>query len=112
MKKTIFTLLAVATIFAFGANYAKADTWLSDAINDGGFGNCHYEQYTGTDADGDGTYELVNVSILHGHWSNGVCVISVVEAGPDGDMTEATLVNTFWNFILNTLRAEKDIVIE
>lgn len=111
MKKIFLSTLIVLS-FIISANYANATTWLSDAVDDGGFGNCHYNQYTGTDTNGDGVTDEITVSVLHGHWSGALCVLSVVEAGADGDAIEQNLVNNILNFIRNFISSDKNTVKE
>lgn len=105
-NKKIFVLALILVSFTLGANYVKATTWLSDAVDDGGFGECHYNQYTSTDTNGDGVTDEITVSVLHGHWSGALCVLTVVEAGADGDELEYNLVNTIWNFVKNVIGSD------
>ncbi len=103
----IFFSLFLAVLFIFGAKYASADTWLSGAIDDGGFGNCHYEQYTSYDTNGDGVTDEISVEILHGHWSGGVgglCVLSVVVSEEEGASIDESLIFVFWNFIMESVK--------
>lgn len=114
MKKSISTLVLIITLTLGLASIANAETvWLEGPFNDGGFGNCHWDQYTSVDIDGDGSVDEITVKTLHGHWSGGVggtCVLGRVSLEVDSTNYTNAIFTAFWNIVLNAIQTGKAVI--
>lgn len=107
MKKSISTLiLAIIFTLSFTSITYAATVWLSDAVDDGGLGNCHYDQYT--DIDGDGNPD--SIKVLHGHWSNGTCLLGRVSLEQDSTNYSNGIFTAVWNIVLNAIQTGKAVI--
>lgn len=111
MKKSISTLILIITLTLGISSIANADTvWLEGPSDDGGFGNCHWDQYTGVDIDGNGSIDETTIKTLHGHWSGAQCVLGRVSLEVDSTSYTNAIFTAFWNIVLNAIQTGKAVI--
>ena len=111
MKKSISTLILIITLTLGISSIANAETvWLSGPFDDGGFGDCHWNQNTGVDIDGNVSIDEVTVQTLHGHWSGVQCVLGRVSIEVDSTNYTNAIFTSFWNIVLNAIQTGKAVI--